>query len=176
VIKLSTAAPLRGEKRWNFIPRQPDVYIASTVGDDPIYVSPVWYVVRPGEKRIYTFIDQASHAEKNFGGDGKVSACVAGGTHFGDAHGVMFKEITMEVVDDPDLRDELQELALEKYFYGGHPYRQEFIDFGHYHDRRWYRLVPKSTTSWDLRELAPLAAREKRYFPPGMEDRIVSTR
>lgn len=172
MIKLSTAGPLRGVKRWGFISRQPDLFLASTVGDDPIYVSPVWYVTH--EKTIYTFIDQASHAEKNFGGDGKISCCVAGGTHFGDAHGVMFKECDVELIEDNELRDHLQELALEKYFYDGHPYKQEFIDFGHYHSRRWYRIVPKSTVSWDLRELAPLAAREKRYHPPGAADRLVA--
>jgi hypothetical protein len=169
VIKLSTAGPLRGKKRWGFLERATEIYIASTTGDEPIYVSPLWYVVK--DRVVYTFIDQASAAEQNF--HGKVSAVVAGGTHFGDAHGVMLKAIVPERIDDPALRDELQELALEKYFYPGHPYRQEFIDFGHYHDRRWYALVPNGTVSWDLRELAPLSAREKRYFPPEVGDRLV---
>jgi hypothetical protein len=170
MIKLSTVGPLRGKKRWGFLERCQEIVIASTIDDQPIYVSPLWYVVR--EQTVYTFIDQASHAENNF--HGKVSCCFAGGTHFGDAHGVMFKEINPELINDRDLIDELQELAIEKYFYTGHPYRQEFIDFGHYHDRRWYKMVPGSTVSWDLRELAPLSAREKRYFPAEMTDRVVA--
>jgi hypothetical protein len=94
-----------------------EVFIASTTGDEPIYVSPLWYVVH--EKTVYTFIHQASAAEANF--HGKVSCCFAGGSHFGDAHGVMFKGIKPELVDNPTLINELQELALEKYFYEGHP-------------------------------------------------------
>jgi hypothetical protein len=169
VIKLSTVGPLRGAKRQGFLERCEEIFIASTTDDNPIYVSPLWYVMHDGT--VYTFIDQASAAEQNF--HGKVSCCFAGGTHFGDAHGVMFKEIQPERITDQDLIDTLQELALEKYFYDDHPYRQMFIDFGHYHDRRWYKMDPGSTVSWDLRELAPLSAREKRYFPTEMTDRLV---
>jgi hypothetical protein len=170
VIKLGTVGPLWGKKRWGFLERCMEITIASATEDSPIYVSPLWYVVH--EQTVYTFIDQASASEDNFGG--KVSCCFSGGSHFGDAHGVMFKEVNPELITDPDLIDTLQELALDKYFYPNHPYRQMFIDFGHYHDRRWYKMEPGSTVSWDLRELAPLSAREKRYFPAELTDRVVA--
>jgi general stress protein 26 len=162
--KLSSIAPLRGAKRWAFLERQKTIRVASANGDGPIYVNPLWYVVK--DRTIYIPVDQASKHRDNLEAGGRLSAVVDAGDEFGTAHGLMM-EGGLERVDDADLLEELHEMSLDKYFYVGHPYRQQYIDFGHCYGRTWWRLRIDSTISWDIRECSPMATRERRTLPPG---------
>jgi hypothetical protein len=161
---LSTIAPLRGAKRWAFLERQRTVRLASSSNGGAIYVNPLWYVVK--ERTLYIPLDQASHHMNNTLADGQLTAVVDAGDEFGTAHGVMM-EGRLERVDDEALSEELNVMSLDKYFYTGHPYRQQYIDFGHCYGRTWWRLEISRTVSWDIRECSPMSTREKRFLPAG---------
>ncbi|MEA2379497.1 MAG: hypothetical protein QOK00_1121 [Thermoleophilaceae bacterium] len=162
--KLSTIAPLRGAKRWAFLERQRTIRVASSSDGGPIYLNPLWYVVK--EREIYIPLDQASGHTKNVDAGGRLTAVVDAGDEFGTAHGLMI-EGQFELIEDEAFGEELNEMCLDKYFYTGHPYRQQYIDFGHCYGRTWHRLAITRTVSWDIRECSPMAARERRTLPAG---------
>lgn len=161
---LSTIAPLRGDKRWAFLERQRTIRVATASPGGAIYVNPLWYVVK--DRTIYLPMDQASKHLANIEAGGQLSAVVDAGDEFATAHGLMI-EGGVELVEDVELSEELNEMSLEKYFYVGHPYRQQYIDFGNTYDRSWWRLLIDGTISWDIRECSPMATREKRFLPTG---------
>ena len=161
-IKLSTAAPLRGAKRWHFITRAHDIRVASVAGDEHIYVTALWFVVK--DQKIYLPLDQANRHVKNLEKDGRLSAVVDEGHSLADVRGVNI-EGTAVLVEDPALAAELEELVLEKYFYPGDPYIEEYVNFGQYNDRKFYEVVPDRMWGWDLREATLLASSERRVLP-----------
>ena len=89
-------------------------------GDEPIYVTALWYVVH--DRKIYLPLDQANRHVKNLDGGGRLSAVVDDGHSIADVRGVNI-EGTAVAVTDPEFIEELEELVLQKYFYAGDPYR-----------------------------------------------------
>jgi hypothetical protein len=162
-IKLSSAAPLRGAKRWSFLERGHTIHVASQSGDDSIYVSPLWYVVH--EQRIFIPLDQASRHGKNIAAGGRLSAVVDKGEELGAVRGVNL-EGTGKLIEDPQFAEELQEMVLQKYFYKGDPYLEEYVNFGKYYGRRFYEIEVTKMYGWDLREAGVLATPERRTLPP----------
>jgi hypothetical protein len=69
-------------------------------------------------------------------------------------------------VDQADLKDELLDLALEKYFYIGHPHLEHYLSRGMIEARVWYRLVPDRVTGWDRRLLPQPPVMDRRTLPP----------
>jgi nitroimidazol reductase NimA-like FMN-containing flavoprotein (pyridoxamine 5'-phosphate oxidase superfamily) len=161
-IRQSTAAPMKGAKRWAFLERARTIRVASQAGEGRIYVSPLWYVVK--DRKIYIALDQAGRHARNVSEGGQLSAVVDQGDEFATAHGVTM-EGTAVAVEDEDFTEELHQLVLAKYFYDGHPYLEEYIDFGRYYTRKFYEILPERTIGWDSREGAVISALEKRYFP-----------
>ncbi len=164
-IKLSSAAPLRGTKRWNFLAREHTIRVATVAGDDPIYVSALWFVVH--DRTIYLPFDQASRHARNLENGGRLSAVVDAGEGFADVRGVNI-EGTAKRVTDAEFVAELQEMVVNKYFYEGDPFLEEYVNFGAYYDRQFYEIVPTRMWGWDLREASLLAAPEKRRLPDFM--------
>jgi nitroimidazol reductase NimA-like FMN-containing flavoprotein (pyridoxamine 5'-phosphate oxidase superfamily) len=161
-IRQSTAAPLRGAKRWAFLERATTIRVASQAGEGRIYVSPLWYVVR--DRKIYIALDQAGRHARNVQEGGRLSAVVDQGDEFATAHGVEMEGTAVPVEDD-DFTEELHQMMLSKYFYEGHPYLEEYIDLGRYYTRKFYEIVPERTIGWDSREGALIATLEQRYLP-----------
>ena len=164
-IKLSTAAPLRGAKRWNFLERQHTIRVATVAGDEPIYVSALWFVIH--ERTIYLPFDQASKHAANLENGGRLAAVVDAGEGFADVRGVNI-EGTARPVTDSKFAEELEELVLNKYFYEGDPFLEEYINFGEYQYRQFYEVVPTRMWGWDLREASVLASPERRTLPDFM--------
>jgi hypothetical protein len=161
-IRLSSAAPMRGAKRWAFIERGHTIHVASQSGDDTIYVSPLWYVVQ--DRRIFIPLDQASRHGKNIAAGGLLSAVVDKGEEIGYVRGVNM-EGTGQIVEDAAFADELQEMVLQKYFYKGDPYLEDYVNFGKYYGRRFYEIVVTKIYGWDLREAGILATPERHTLP-----------
>lgn len=164
-IKLSSAAPLRGAKRWHFLNRCETIRVATVAGDEPIYVTALWYVVH--DRKIYLPLDQANRHVKNLDGGGRLSAVVDDGHSIADVRGVNI-EGTAVAVTDPEFIEELEELVLQKYFYAGDPYLEEYVNFGQYNYRAYYEIVPDRMWGWDLREASLLATPERRLLPEFM--------
>jgi nitroimidazol reductase NimA-like FMN-containing flavoprotein (pyridoxamine 5'-phosphate oxidase superfamily) len=160
----SAAAPLRGKKRWAFLERQKTIRVATVIGDNAIHVSPLWYVVK--DEVIYLPFDAArKHRHRDaIDNGGKLSAVVDAGDEFATVHGVML-EGTARRVEDPELHAALDELVLEKYFYTGHPYLEDYINMGKYYGRIWYAIEPTREVGWDLRVGAVLGGLEARTLP-----------
>lgn len=161
-IKLSSAAPLRGAKRWHFIQRAHDIRVATVGAEGPIYVTALWFVVN--DRKLYLPLDQANRHVKNLESDGRLSAVIDEGHSLADVRGVNI-EGTAVPVDDPAFAAELEELVLEKYFYPGDPYIEEYVNFGEYNHRKFYEIVPDRMWGWDLREATVLASSERRVLP-----------
>ncbi|MFN8162555.1 MAG: pyridoxamine 5'-phosphate oxidase family protein [Solirubrobacterales bacterium] len=161
-IKLSSAAPLRGAKRWHFIERCHEIRVATVAADEPIYVTALWYVVK--DRKIYLPLDQANRHVKNLQNDGRLSAVVDAGDSLADVRGVNIEGTATEVTD-PELARELEELVLDKHFYPGDPYIEEYVNFGEYNHRKFYEIVPDKIWGWDLREATLLASSERRVLP-----------
>jgi nitroimidazol reductase NimA-like FMN-containing flavoprotein (pyridoxamine 5'-phosphate oxidase superfamily) len=161
-IKLSTAAPLRGDKRWHFIQRAHDIRVATVAADEPIYVTALWFVVK--DRKIYLPLDQANRHVQNLERDGRLSGVIDEGHSLADVRGVNI-EGTATPVDDDEMAAELEELVLEKYFYPGDPYLEEYVNFGQYNHRKFYEVVPTRMWGWDLREATVLASSERRTLP-----------
>jgi hypothetical protein len=161
-VRLSIVAPLRGAKRWAFLERAKTIRIASTSGDAPIYVSPLWYVAL--DRKLYIPIDQASKHTANLTNGGRLGACVDQGDEVATTHGVII-EGTGKTVEDDALREELHGLVMEKYFYTGHPYRDDYEEIRLYTGNIWLELEISRMYGFDLREVAALPVNEKRYLP-----------
>jgi nitroimidazol reductase NimA-like FMN-containing flavoprotein (pyridoxamine 5'-phosphate oxidase superfamily) len=162
VVRLSVVAPLRGDKRWNYLERARTIRVATTAGDGPIYISPLWFVVK--DRTIYLPIDQASKHQANLAKGGRLGATVDQGDELATTHGVII-EGTGKPVEDEALRLELHELVVNKYFYGGHPYLDDYVEIRTYTGNQWLELEVTRMYGFDLRELAVLPINEKRYLP-----------
>lgn len=170
-ITASMLQPLRGDKRWAYMTRAKTIRIATTNEDGSIYLSPLWLVVH--EQRIYIPIDAASRHGANFEAERPLAALVDAGDEYATVSGVRILG-TMQVVEDPELVEQLQQLVFEKYFHVGHPYAESYFEFGDWAGRRYFELVPDKMIGWDMREITTTAVPESRALPPHVTDRRLS--
>jgi hypothetical protein len=169
-ITASMLQPLRGEKRWAYLTRAKTMRVATLNEDSSIYLSPLWYVVH--EKKIYIPIDAASRHGANFTAGRSLSALVDGGDEYATVHGVRIIG-TMREVTDSALAETLAQVVFDKYFHVGHPYADNYFEFGAAAGRTYYELVPDKMIGWDMREINTLATPEARTLPDHVGDRLL---
>ena len=112
----------------------------------------------------------ASRHLPNLDADCKVSGVVDDGEDLTNFRGVQLAGKASEV-KGAKLRDELVDLALEKYFYIGHPHLEHYLSRGMMDERRWFRLVPDRIEGWDRRLLPQPPIMERRVLPPHLRKR-----
>jgi uncharacterized protein YhbP (UPF0306 family) len=165
----SQAAPLRGEKRWAYLTREKTIRVASTNEDGSIYLSPLWYVV--DEKKIWIPIDAGSRHTVNAEAGRPVAGLVdAASPEYSTVSGVRLLG-TLRATEDSDLVAKLQDLMFEKYFYVGHPYVEQYFEFGVFAGRRYLEFVTEKVIGWDSREISMPAYPEARVLPDFVQDR-----
>jgi hypothetical protein len=169
-ITASKLQPLRGDKRWAYLARARTIRVATLNEDSTIYLSPLWLVVH--EKKIYIPIDAASRHGANFQAGRALSALVDSGEEYATVSGVRILG-TMRKVTDSALVGKLAQLVHDKYFHVGHPYAEQYLEFGQVAGRSYYELVPEKMIGWDMREINTIAMPETRSLPAHMEDRLV---
>lgn len=169
-ITASMLAPLRGEKRWDYLDRAKTIRFASTNEDGSIYLSPLWLVVH--EQRLYIPVDAASRHGANFEAARPLSALVDTGDEYATVAGVRILG-KMVQVDDAALVERLQGMMREKYFHTDHPYAEAYFEFGEWAGRRYFELVPDKMIGWDSRETTMPQVPEARVLPPHLGDRVL---
>ncbi|MCU1627604.1 MAG: pyridoxamine 5-phosphate oxidase family protein [Pseudonocardia sp.] len=169
-VTASTWQPLRGDKRWAYLSRAKTIRVATLNEDGSIYLSPLWMVVH--EKKLYIPIDAASRHGANFTAGRALSALVDGGDEYATVSGVRITG-TMHEVTDEALEETLAQLVYDKYFHVGHPYAEQYLEFGEVAGRRYYELAPTKMIGWDMREITTIAMPETRTLPAHVGDRIV---
>ena len=166
----SVTNPLRGDKAWAYLDRQRTIRIASTNESGDIYLTPVWYVTY--NKTIYIPLDAGSRHGANAEAGRKVAGLVDAGDEFVTVNGIRILG-TLSSGEDQLLVDSLQERVFEKYFYVGHPYAEQYFDFGVFAGRRYYQFVVDKMIGWDSRETTMPAVPEARVLPSFVTDRII---
>jgi general stress protein 26 len=166
----SQTNPLRGEKRWAYLARQKTIRVATTNEDGSIYLTPLWFVV--DEQKIYLPLDAGSRHGTNAEAGRAVAALVDAGDEFTTVSGVRILG-SLAAADDPALASRLQDMVFEKYFYVGHPYAEQYFEFGEFAGRRYFQLVPEKIIGWDSRETTMPAVPEARVLPDFVKDRII---
>lgn len=169
-VTASTWQPLRGDKRWAYLARARTIRVATANEDGTIYLSPLWLVVH--DKKLYIPIDAASRHGANFSAGRALSALVDQGEEYATVSGVRISG-TMQKVTDAALVETLAQLVLDKYFHVGHPYAEQYLEFGQVAGRSYYELVPDKMVGWDMREINVLPMPESRTLPAHVKDRIV---
>jgi hypothetical protein len=169
-VTASTWQPLRGDKRWAYLARAKTIRVATANEDGSIYLSPLWLVVH--ENRLYIPIDAASRHGANFTAGRELSALVDQGEEYATVSGVRISG-AMEKVTDEALIETLAQLVFDKYFHVGHPYAEQYIEFGEVAGRSYYELVPGKMIGWDMREINVLPMPETRTLPAHVGDRLV---
>jgi hypothetical protein len=167
-VTASMTAPLRGEKRWAYLARQKSIRVASLNSDGTIYLSPLWYVI--ADQRIFIPIDAGSRHGQNADEGRAISALVDAGDEYATVSGVRFIASLVETTDEA-LIERLQNLMFEKYFHVGHPYAEQYFEFGTFAGRRYLEVVPTKTIGWDSRETTMPAVPESRELPEIVTDR-----
>lgn len=169
-VTASTWQPLRGDKRWAYLARARTIRVATLNEDGTIYLSPLWLVVH--QRKIYIPIDAASRHGANFRAGRTLSALVDGGDEYATVSGVRISG-TMAEVTDAGLADTLGQLVFDKYFHVGHPYAENYLEFGEVAGRTYFELVPDKLVGWDMREITTLAVPEARTLPAHVGDRLL---
>lgn len=169
-VTASTWQPLRGDKRWAYLARARTIRVATLNEDGTIYLSPLWLVVH--DKKIYIPIDAASKHGANFRAGRSLSALVDGGDEYATVSGVRITG-TMSEVTDGSLADTLAQVVFDKYFHVGHPYAENYLEFGEVAGRTYFELVPDKMIGWDMREITTLAVPETRTLPAHVGDRLL---
>lgn len=169
-VTASTWQPLRGDKRWAYLSRAKTIRVATANEDGSIYLSPLWLVVH--DKKIYIPIDAASRHGDNFRAGRALSALVDQGDEYATVSGVRIIG-SMREVEDAALAADLAQLVFDKYFHVGHPFAEQYLEFGDVAGRTYYELVPDKMIGWDMRELSVLPMPESRVLPAHVEDRIL---
>lgn len=167
-------APLEGVALWGFLDKARTMRLATQNGDEPIEVSSVWFVVR-GEAAYFVIdptvgepgrsLTPASRHLAALEANGRLSVLVDEGEELTNFRGVQIAGRARKVVKAA-LEDELLDLALEKYFYVGHPHVEHYVSRGMLEVRQWFEIIPERTMGWDRRLLPQ---------PPIMERRIIPT-
>jgi hypothetical protein len=166
----STFMPLRGEKRWAYLARQKTIRVATTNEDGSIYMSPIYYVIH--EKRILLPVDAAGRHGDNVQAGRPLTALVDSGDEYATVHGVRIHG-TMEPVTDPVLVDLVDELVMEKYFYVGHPYAENYFKYRVVAGRNVFELIPEKMIGWDMRQIALPTVPEAQVLPDFVSDRLL---
>lgn len=169
-VTASTWQPLRGDKRWAYLARARTVRVATLNEDSTIYLSPLWLVVH--EDRIFIPIDAASRHGANFRSGRALSALVDGGDEYATVSGVRITGAMREVTDGA-FADVVAGLVFDKYFHVGHPYAENYVEFGGAAGRTFFELVPDRMIGWDMREITTLAVPESRTLPAHVQDRLL---
>jgi nitroimidazol reductase NimA-like FMN-containing flavoprotein (pyridoxamine 5'-phosphate oxidase superfamily) len=167
-------APMTGAALWGFLEKAPTMRLATVSKDEAIEVSPVWFVVR--DEALYFPIDPtvgdpgrsttpASRHLPALDAGGRVSAVIDDGEDLSNFRGVQLSGKATKV-EQADLKDELLDLALEKYFYIGHPHLEHYLSRGMIEARVWYLLVHDRVTAWDRRQLPQPPVMDRRTLPP----------
>ena len=167
----SQTNPLRGEKRWAYLTRQKTIRVASTNEDGSIYLSPLWFVV--DDRKIYLPLDAGSRHGVNGEAGRAIAALVDAGDEFTTVSGVRILG-SLVSADDAELVSRLQSMVFDKYFYVGHPYAEQYFEFGEFAGRRYFQLVPDKMIGWDSRETTQPAVPEARVLPDFLKDRTLS--
>jgi hypothetical protein len=172
-IRLSTLAPLEGQKLWGFVEQARKIRLATAVDGGPLIVSPAWFVVR--DQTVFVALDptvgdpgrtttvDADHIA-NVEAGGKVSAVIDAGDEMDNVHAARFAG-SAEIVTDKAVIEELLDLVAEKYFYVGHPHLEYYFSRGAVSNRRWCKLLPDELEGWDLRELPQPPVADMLAFP-----------
>jgi hypothetical protein len=166
----SQTNPLRGEKRWAYLARQKTIRVASTNEDGSIYLTPLWFVV--DDEKIYLPLDAGSRHGANAEAGRAVAALVDAGDEFTTVSGVRILG-SLVPMSDGNVVTRLQDMVFEKYFHAGHPYAEQYFEFGEFAGRRYFELVPDKMIGWDSRETTMPAVPEARVLPDFVKDRIV---
>lgn len=166
----SQTNPLRGEKRWAYLTRQKTIRVASTNEDGSIYLSPLWFVI--DDKKIYLPLDAGSRHGANAEAERAVAAVVDAGDEYTTVSGVRILG-SLRATSDTTLVDRLQDMVFEKYFHVGHPYAEQYFEFGEFAGRRYFELVADKMIGWDSRETTMPAVPEARVLPDFVKDRIL---
>lgn len=169
-VTASTWQPLRGDKRWAYLGRARTIRLATANADGSIYLSPLWLVVH--ENKIYIPIDAASRHAANFTAGRALTALVDQGEEYATVSGVRING-TMRKVGDSPLIETLARLVFDKYFHAGHPYAEQYSEFGEVAGRAYYELVPERMVGWDMREINVIAMPETRELPAHAGDRVL---
>jgi len=164
----SLTNPLRGAKRWAYLTRQKTIRVASTNEDGSLYLSPLWYVV--DAEKIYLPLDAGSRHGVNGDAQRPVAGLVDAGDEFTTVNGVRILG-SLRPIDDRNELERLQGLVFEKYFYVGHPYAEQYFEFGAFAGRKYYELVPDKMIGWDSRETTMPAVPEARVLPDFVQGR-----
>lgn len=166
----SQTMPLRGEKRWAYLDRAKTVRVASTNEDGSIYLSPLWFVI--DGKRIYLPLDAGSRHGANAEAGRPVSGLVDSGEDYATVAGVRLIG-TLKAEGDSAHHQALQDLVFEKYFHVGHPYAEQYFEFGEFAGRTYYEFVIHKMIGWDMREGTMPALPESRTLPAFVTDRLI---
>lgn len=164
----STMMPLKGEKRWAYLARAKTIRVASVNEDGSIYLSPLWYVVE--DKHIYLPLDAGSRHGANGAAGRAVQGLVDSGEDYATVAGVRLLG-SLRLVEDATAVQRLQELVFDKYFHVGHPYAEQYFEFGEFAGRRYYEFVCDKMIGWDMRENSQPAMPEARVLPAFVTDR-----
>lgn len=170
----SDIAPLAGAALWGYLEKATMMRLATVTGKQAIEVSPVWFVVR--DDTIYFSIDPtvgdpgraatpSSRHLPALDSNGRVSGVIDDGDDISNFRGVQVAGKATSV-EDAGLTEELLDLALEKYFYIGHPHLEHYLSRGAIELRRWYQLTPDRIDGWDRRLLPQPPILERRILPP----------
>ncbi|HTY54986.1 MAG TPA: pyridoxamine 5'-phosphate oxidase family protein [Candidatus Binataceae bacterium] len=167
-------APLQGAALWGFLEKARTMRLATVNADEAIEVSPVWFVVR--NETVYFPIDPTigdpgrsttpawRHLQALDSG-GRVSAVIDDGEDLSNFRGVQFAGKAAKV-EDADLKEELLDLTLEKYFFMAHPHLEHYLSRGMMEARLWYRLIHERVAGWDRRYLPQAPIMDRRVLPP----------
>jgi hypothetical protein len=169
-VTASITNPLRGDKAWAYLERQKTIRVASTNEDGGLYLTPLWYVV--DEQRLFVSIDAGGRHGVNATAGRSVAGLVDAGDEFVTVSGIRFLG-SLSLVEDTSLYEHLQKLVFEKYFHVGHPYAEQYFEFGVFAGRRYYQFVTEKMIGWDSRETTMPALPEARVLPGFVTDRYI---
>ncbi|WP_083853053.1 MULTISPECIES: pyridoxamine 5'-phosphate oxidase family protein [unclassified Rhodococcus (in: high G+C Gram-positive bacteria)] len=172
-VTASVAAPLRGQKRWAYLARQPMIRLATSNEDGTIYLSSLWYVV--DDEKIYLPIDAAGRHAANVRAGRALSALVDSGDEYATVAGVRILGSAVPIENDPERVAHLEQLVYDKYFYTGHPFAEPYFLFGKVAGRTYFELRPEKMIGWDTRETTTPQVTEVHELPDFLKDRRIST-
>ena len=169
-VTASTWAPLKGDKRWAYLDRAKTIRVATTNEDGSIYLSPLWFVV--DTKRIFLPLDAGSRHGANGEAGRPMSALVDVGDEYATVSGVRIAG-GLKAVDDAELYSALEQQMFDKYFHVGHPYAEQYFEFGEFAGRRYFEIVGAKLIGWDSRETTMPQVPESRTLPAHVTDRRI---
>jgi hypothetical protein len=166
-------APLADAAMWGYLERARTMRLATVIAEEPIEVSPVWFVVR--RQTVYFPVDPtigdpgrsttpASRHLAALEGGGKLSAVIDDGDDLTNSRGVQLSG-TATKIEQVALKDELLDLTLEKYFYVGHPHLEHYMSTGVIEARQWFRVDADRIVGWDRRLLPQAPIMDRRVLP-----------